>query len=71
MEEILVFKTNASEKNSLEPLHSLLVADQRIKCWNFDFDDCDKVFRIVSLGITSKEVIDILHSVNIMASELI
>ncbi|MCU7695299.1 hypothetical protein ACFSPU_05930 [Haoranjiania flava] len=71
MEEILVFKTNASRKTKLEDLHILLSADPRIKSWNFDFWDRDNIFRVVSLGITSQEIIEILYSVNILASELL
>ena len=70
-EEILVFKTNASAYNDLERLSRLLRNKPGIKSWNFDFDDCDKVFRLVSIGITSEEIIELLSSVNILASELI
>jgi hypothetical protein len=71
MEEILVFKTNASVHNDLPALSRLLRNKQGIKSWNFDFDDCDKVFRLVSVGITREEVIKLLSSVDILASELL
>ncbi|GAA4306753.1 hypothetical protein [Compostibacter hankyongensis] len=70
MEEILVFKTDASEQTDLEALRRLFSREQKVRSWNFDFDDCDNIFRLVSAGITCEEVITMLASLDIRATEL-
>lgn len=70
MEEILVFKTNAVEGTDLTILRELLNTNSGIKSWNFDFDDCDNIFRLVSTGISDKEVLKMLGECGIDAQVL-
>lgn len=71
MEEILVFKTDASQEADLEKLSSELQKRNGVKKWNFDFDDCDNIFRLVSNGISSNEVVKLLEEHSITATELV
>lgn len=44
--EILIFKTSVNDKSDItkmKPHIDALVQDGR---WNFDLDDCDKIFRV-------------------------
>jgi hypothetical protein len=49
--EILVFKTNVTSKKKANKVGSLLAAVKTIKQWNFDLEDCDKVLRVVAIGL--------------------
>ncbi|MBN8877745.1 MAG: hypothetical protein J0I32_09390 [Sphingobacteriales bacterium] len=71
MEEILVFKTNVVQGTDLAALSELLNINRGVKSWNFDFQDSDNIFRVVSNGITSDEVSTILAFCNIQAKELL
>lgn len=70
MEEILVYKTNATENTDLSLLKSLLDDSTGIKEWNFDFEDCDHIFRLASTGISSRSVELLLSKAGITAYEL-
>lgn len=70
MDEILVFKTDAVQGTDLATLSELLNINRGVKSWNFDFQDCDNIFRVVSNGITSDEIRTILAFCNIQANEL-
>lgn len=70
MKEVLVFKTNASRRTNLRRLNRFLKNAGGIASWNFDFDDCDHIFRLVSTGISSRKVLEILAEAGIDATEL-
>jgi hypothetical protein len=57
---ILVFKTNLSESD-VENVAKVLSHDPRIKRWNVDLDDVDRVLRIESTQISP---IEVQHRVN-------
>lgn len=66
---ILVFKTNASEHLD-QQLVSSLFCKERLRTWNFDFEDCDNIFRVESYGISADEIIEKLATIGIDASEI-
>lgn len=70
MEEVLVFRTNASRRVNLRRLKRFLKSADGVRSWNFDFEDCDNIFRLVSTGISSGRVREILAEAGIEATEL-
>lgn len=68
--KILVFKTNASLFLDMEVVAGLFDNAEGFKEWNFDLEDCDRIFRVVSEGINSDKVISLLKQINIEAIEL-
>lgn len=70
MEEVLVFKTNASRHVNLRRLNRYLKQRDGVKSWNFDFEDRDNIFRLVSTGIRAGKVREILAGIGIEAEEL-
>lgn len=67
---ILVFKTNASSNINQRLVASLFEYEKGVKTWNFDFEDCDNIFRVESSGIAAEEIIQKLATINIIAEEL-
>lgn len=70
METVIVFKTNASKNKDLNRLQELMSRIPGIISWNFDFEDCDKIFRVVSTGIEIYKVKQLLAELEIEAVEL-
>lgn len=54
--EILVFKTNLTDPRRINDVESTLDVHPHIVKWNVDLNDHDKVLRIVSMGISPKEI---------------
>ena len=67
--EILVFKTNFTSVNT-ELVTSHLKEIKEIIYWNFDLEDCDRIFRVKSYGIMPEKIIEILGEIGILAIEL-
>lgn len=70
MEEIRVYKTNASENTDLSHLAGLLGKLPGIRDWNFDFEDRDNIFRVVSVGVPARRLESLLAEAGIRATEL-
>ncbi len=69
---ILIFRTSIKEMQEMEPLAEILGKHPKIKSWNVDFDDWEKVLRIESKGnLSVAEISEILHNINIYATELL
>jgi len=67
--EIFVFKTNISCKKDFKMISALM--DQiRIVNWNVDFEDIDRVLRIVTETVQPKEVIQLMKSKGFHCEEL-
>ena len=49
--EILVFKTNVTSKKKVSMIAPLLTSFPKIRQWNFDLEDRDKVLRIETTGL--------------------
>jgi hypothetical protein len=67
---ILVFKTNVKtlqQVNQLKPkLDSLLPKSK----WNFDLEDCDKIFRVEGQDICSLTIIELFLKFRFNCEEL-
>ncbi len=68
--EILVFKTNVTDRKIKRKLFPLLRSVEGILKWNIDFDDEDKVLRVESLHISPRDIENKLRSAGIFCSEL-
>ena len=58
--DILIFKTNIQTQGDLETLQSVLDRHRHIHNWSIDFDDDDRVFRIISSGIDHSNIIEMV-----------
>jgi hypothetical protein len=68
--EILVFKTNAPQQIDKMQIARLFDRRNDVLDWNFDLEDCDRIFRVVSIGINPNEVIKRMRKIGIRAIEL-
>ncbi|EIJ37231.1 hypothetical protein JoomaDRAFT_0171 [Galbibacter orientalis DSM 19592] len=69
--EILVFATNIHSTEQINRVLEKLLIHPGIKQANFDLEDIDKILRVVSCGITEKEVEEILQTLNIQCLALV
>jgi hypothetical protein len=66
---ILVFKTNLSASD-VRNIATLLSHDPRIKRWNVDLEDVDRILRIESTRITPLEVQRKVNTAGYLCEEL-
>lgn len=53
---ISVFKTSLNENESLHWLIEELAGNPLVRDWNIDFEDCDRILRVVSSSQISAEI---------------
>ncbi|MDG3583584.1 hypothetical protein OSR52_13780 [Galbibacter sp. CMA-7] len=63
--EILVFATNIFSTEQINKVLEKLLTHPGVKQANFDLEDIDKILRVVSCGITEREVEEVLQNQNI------
>ena len=68
--DILIFKTNIMDEYDVEKIASLMTEDHRIKKWNIDLQDSDKVLRIESQHLREHEVIACIRKAGYRCEEL-
>ena len=68
--EVLVFKTNVSNKRKVSRVRSLLTSIPAIIQWNFDLEDRDKVLRIESNGLNTVFIEALLQNAGFDCREL-
>ena len=68
--DILVFKTNLSNRESVSDISSSLDAHPHIENWNVDLHDCDNVLRIVSPNINPAEIERLVMNAGYYCKEL-
>lgn len=69
--KILIFRTSVTNTKELMLLSSVLNSCAKIKSWNIDLDDWEKVLRVeCSKNLIPKEVIEMIQNVGICISEL-
>jgi cell fate (sporulation/competence/biofilm development) regulator YmcA (YheA/YmcA/DUF963 family) len=54
--QILVFKTNLTDPESIRNVSTSLDIHPAIMQWNVDLHDCDNVLRVVSTNLQAKEI---------------
>lgn len=68
--DVLVFKTTVTSKRKAGKVSTLLTSLPAIQQWNFDLEDCDKILRIVSNGLSPRNVESVLQKAGIGCEEL-
>ncbi|HZX58823.1 MAG TPA: hypothetical protein VFE54_08860 [Mucilaginibacter sp.] len=68
--EILVFKTNVTNKKKVSRIAPLLTSFPSIRQWNFDLEDRDKVLRIEAAGLKPGSVEQLLLTAGFNCQEL-
>jgi len=68
--EVLVFKTGVTNKRKAGKVKTLLTSFPAIQQWNFDLEDCDNILRIVSNGLSPRNVETVLQKAGIGCEEL-
>lgn len=68
--EILVFKTNVSNRRKAKRAGDLLTALPTVRKWNFDLDDCDKVLRIEATKMETGIIETLLRAAGFVCEEL-
>ncbi|RAW00209.1 hypothetical protein DQQ10_16090 [Pseudochryseolinea flava] len=69
MNAVLVFKTNLNP-SGVEDIAMLLSKDPRIKKWNVDLEDVDRILRVVSNTLTPMEVQHQINAAGYLCEEL-
>lgn len=68
--DILIFRTSITGEQDVPKIEKLFAQYPQIHNWNVDFEDWEKVLRIESQGITTVDVIALLRTISVCASEL-
>ena len=69
--DILIFKTNIQTENDLNRIAALLNAENRIRKWNVDRQDVDRVLRIESEGADQTKIKEKITYAGFLCEELI
>ena len=69
-DDILIFRTSITTEQDVTWVETLFAQYSQIHKWSVDLEDWEKVLRIESKGITTNNIIDLLHTIGIIASEL-
>lgn len=69
-QEILIFRTSIATMDHIGQIEILFAQYPYIQKWSVDFEDWEKVLRIESIEITADEIIKLLQTIDIIASEL-
>ncbi len=68
--EILVFATNVERKRQVSKIKTLLTCLTGIGDWNFDLEDCDRILRVESKGISPRRIETVLNNAGFSCREL-
>ena len=68
--EIQVFKTNIQDTHDLEKVAAILNKEPRIKHWNVDRSDVDKVLRVQADELSSEDIIQLIAQAEFYCEEL-
>lgn len=69
-DKVLVFKTNITSSVQVASLASVLDVAEDIEEWSIDMEDCDRILRVVSGGIETREIINSLNNLGFHCEEL-
>ena len=68
--DIQVFKTNIQDISDLEKIATVLNNESRIKHWNVDLADVDKVLRVQSDELSSEDITHLITQADFCCEEL-
>ena len=69
--EILLLKTCPRSSNDIKRMSVVFDSQPNIEEWNIDLEDCDRVLRIESNGLTVGDIVLSLHEIGIWSEELL
>ena len=69
--DILLLKTSPHSSNDIKRISVVLDNNPQIEVWNIDLEDCDKILRIESEGLTAGEVVNSLYKIGVWSEELL
>jgi len=69
-ESLLIFETNIRLKKDVDIVARVIKTETRIKKWNIDQHDIDKVLRIESENLPATEVINLIKQAGYHCAEL-
>lgn len=69
-DDILIFRTSITMEQDLKQIETLFAQYLQIHTWSVDLEDWEKVLRVESKGISVAEVMNLLQTIGIYASEL-
>jgi hypothetical protein len=67
---VLVFKTDISQKKKVKAVAPLLHGIEGIINWNFDLHDCDNILRIETLSLSPQHIETHLQQAGYFCKEL-
>jgi len=67
---IFVFKTNINTKEQADSLKDAINNSFPASKWNFDLEDCDRIFRIESINIDVNLMISVFNKHGFSCEEL-
>jgi len=68
--DILIFKTSVNDKEEVNIVRNLFQSVAKVVEFNIDLEDCDKVLRIVTSGLSPQRAESLVHSLGFDCSEL-
>lgn len=69
-DDILIFRTSVTTRKDIERIEVLFAQYFNIHKWSVDFEDWEKILRIESKRITAAQIIKLLRTIGLVASEL-
>jgi len=68
--QILVFKTSLVNNSHIKKIGPSLSLHPKIREWNVDLHDCDKILRVVTEDISAAEIENIVFNAGYFCEEL-
>lgn len=68
--EVLVFKTGVIDTEHIGSIAPHLNSMNGIYKWSFDLDDSEKILRVEAVGISPREIENVLNGMNYYCEEL-
>lgn len=67
---VYVFKTSVKTKKQVKNIAYHLNSVAQITKWNFDLQDCDKILRVEAKNMDSRQICELMQSLEYHCSEL-
>ena len=68
--EVLVFRTGVNNTENIDAIAGKFNSMNGIHKWSFDFDDNERILRVESVGISPREIENVLTGMNYYCEEL-
>ena len=68
--EVLVFRTGVNNTENIDAIAGKFNSMNGIHKWSFDLDDNEKILRVEAVGISPREIENVLTGMNYYCEEL-